>query len=166
MQSVVSVPIIWSLQGAASPVVEDDPPSRLVAEYGVAAWRAHPARASWGETWCLIGSWDVEGGGGQRGPLLPHQVQVFHCLEHSFWLQSGEVWQKHDIDHDYFSVSLNQLTRLFKNLCSSTSGSSIWSSFLMVPSISAARESWRGTPKHDEVLCSSWDNVRPLTGDI
>ena len=29
-------------------------------------------------------------------------------------------------------------------LCSSTSGSSIWSSFLMVPSISAARESWRG----------------------
>lgn len=27
-------------------------------------------------------------------------------------------------------------------LCSSTSGSSIWSSFLMVPSISAARESW------------------------
>lgn len=32
-------------------------------------------------------------------------------------------------------------------LCSSTSGSSIWSSFLMVPSISAARESWKGNAK-------------------
>lgn len=45
MQCVVSLPIFWSLQGAASPVVEDDPTSRLAAEYGVAAWRAHPAGA-------------------------------------------------------------------------------------------------------------------------
>lgn len=45
LQSVVSVPIIWSVQGAASPVVEDNPTPCLAAEYGVASWRAHPAGA-------------------------------------------------------------------------------------------------------------------------
>lgn len=45
MQCVVSLPIFWSLQGAARPVVEDNPTSCLTAEYGVAAWRAHPAGA-------------------------------------------------------------------------------------------------------------------------
>lgn len=39
------LPIIWFLQGAASPVVEDDLTSRVATEYGVAAWRAHPAGA-------------------------------------------------------------------------------------------------------------------------
>lgn len=46
--------------------------------------------------------------------------------------------------------SVNHLWRFlwkYEHLCSSTSGSSIWSSFLMVPSISAARESWES--RHD-----------------
>lgn len=65
-------------------------------------------------------------------------------------------------------VFLNQLTCLFERwyLCSSTSGSSIWSSFLMVPSISAARESWRGTPKTWQGSLELLGRCRPLTGDV
>lgn len=35
-----SVPIIWSLQDTASPVVQDNPTSCLTAIHGVGAWRA------------------------------------------------------------------------------------------------------------------------------
>lgn len=41
-------------------------------------------------------------------------------------------------------------------LCSSTSGSSIWSSFLMVPSISAARESWGTRQTCKRGIGGSW----------
>lgn len=58
------LPIVWTLQDTASPVVQDDTTSHLATIYGVGARGAHPAGAPWGEAWCLIGSWDVEGGGG------------------------------------------------------------------------------------------------------
>lgn len=60
----------------------------------------------------------------------------------------------------YYDVrpSHSELCSLFSSLgtfylCSSTSGSSIWSSFLIVPSISAARESWKRDKQVDGYKC-------------